>query len=634
MRRSVLAIVALLVGVVCLLGATPSLAVKYNEAPMLKELVAAGKLPPLEERLPQTPKVVVEGVELPKKDIKLEIGRYGGTLRTVHPAPNWNALLFIMNNEPLVNAPGVGVREPGVIWPNIVKDYKVSDNAKVFTFYMREGMKWSDGTPVTTEDVQFAFEDVILNERLTPVFPQWLKSANKVGGEPMKLEIVDKYTFRISFAEPYGGFLTQLALVNWRGYTDLLKPKHYLKQFHIRYTPLEKLEPLIKEQKLSEGEWWTLFNQKDITNWEFMQPGSVGFPVLTAWMTVRVAPTLTVLERNPYYFKVDSAGNQLPYIDRLETELVQDVEMINMKVLAGEVDFVSYGAGGISMKNLSLYKENEKKGGYRVVLLGVHNTPTNVFLNLTHPDPVWRQVVRDVRFRKALNMGINREEIIDTVYFGFASLPTQIPSEYDPVKANKLLDEMGLDKRDAEGWRLGPDGKTFVIPFEVSKAADDIVPVTEMIVEYFKALGLKTTMKVIDTGLWGTRNSANDLKAHVTWNATLTMWWQIWGMLPSVGWGPLWNQWFVSGGKEGEEPPGEAKRFVDLINRSVAVTPQSEERQRAIDEYLGLLYENLYVMPTAIDVKAPLIVAQNMGNVAHDGFAIASYYAGELFFYK
>jgi len=608
--------------------------VSARQSPMLEEMVKAGTLPDLEDRIPVTPKVCADGIELPRKDLSLEIGKYGGTLRSVHPSPGWNAVLFIAQNEPLVNAPGVGVREPGVIWSNVVRGFKVSNDETTFTFQLREGIKWSDGTPVTTEDVQFAYKDVMLNEKLTPRLASYLRSANKASGTPMKLEVVDAYTFRCVFDEPYGGFLTNLALVGWQSYHDLLKPKHYLIQFHADYTPLADLEPLIEKQDLQKGEWWTLFNQMDANRWDFMRPAELPWPTLAAWAVSELTPNHAYFERNPYYWKADIKGQQLPYIDKVESELVQDMQMVTMKILAGEVDFISYGTGGVSARNLPLYKENEEKAGYKVHLLGVHNTPTNVFLNLTNADPVWRQVVREPRFRYALNMGINRPEILESVYYDLAELPWQIPSEYSPDQANQILDELGLDKRDADGFRLGPDGNTFEIPFEINPAAaEDIAPVTELIVEYWNALGIKTTMKSIEGGLLSTRLNANELKANVTWNATLTMWWQIWGMTPGVGWGPAWQQWINTNGEQGEEPPEEALRFTELIMRSVAVNPESAERQQIIDEYLEILYDQIYGMTTVINVKAPLILHKDIKNVATDGFAIAAYYAAEQWYY-
>jgi peptide/nickel transport system substrate-binding protein len=486
--------------------------------------------------------------------------------------------------------------------------------------------------PVTTEDVLFAYEDVLLNDKLTPVFPEWLRAGGRSRGEPLKLEVVDKYTFRISFAESYGRFPVQLALTGWRGYTDLLKPKHYLRQFHIRYTPLEKLEPEIQKAALAKGEWWTLFTQKDHINWELTRRTAIGFPVLYPWVMVESSPTVTLLERNPYYFKVDAAGNQLPYIDRYRMELVADVEVSTIKVLAGEVDFLREDT---ALNKLPVYKENAKKGGYRIALLGQHVDPTAVWLNLTHPDPVWRQVVRDVRFRKALSMGINYKEIIEAIYSGFGEPPTTVPGVYDPAAANKLLDEMGLNRRDAEGFRLGPDGKTFIIPFEVAMYAPDTVPVTEMVVENWKALGINTTMKTIEQGLRATRQGANEIKATVIWDVEPM--WRTGGWLdfrPTVQWAPLWWQWYISGGKGGEEPPKEVKRILELSEKIMEVSPATPEDKKLFDEIYSILHDNVFFFITSQKSAYPLIASERLGNIPHAGFGIGANLSGEQFFFR
>jgi len=619
--------VVLLTGVICLIGVTSALAVKYNEAPMLRVKVAAGELPPVEERLPLEPMVLsAEWNGVPKENIDFEIGQYGGTLRTVRADPNWGPDIWGMNNEPLLSSPGLQAEN---IRGGVLKDFEVSEDQKVFTFHMREGLKWSDGVPVTTEDILFTYEDFLMNEKLTPILRSWMKSNNRSDGEPMKLDVVDDYTFRISFTEPYGGFPAHLSTIEWKGYTELLKPKHYLKQFHPRYVPLEKLEPLIKEEKLAKGEWWTLFHIKDIINWEFTNPRAMGFPVLSPWLMVKTTPTVVTYERNPYYFKVDTQGNQLPYIDRLRDDCVANVDMSSMKVIAGEVDFLQEH---VKLPNLALYKENAEAGGYRVVMLDWQFAPVDISYNCTYPDPVWRKIVRDVRFRKALSMAINREEIIDAVYFGFAELPTIIPSVYDPQKANQLLDEIGLDKRDAEGYRLGPDGKTFVIPIETSKLGTDYVPVTELVIEHWKEVGIKATLKVIDIGLWFARDSANELKATVRWDH-LPLWWGLSAWPDSLGsCGMLWNVWYLTNGKEGEEPPKVEKEFFDLLHRLVVVSPQ--EREELIKKFRDLFYENLFFTPTTQKAKCPLIVSKKLGNVQHTGFAITANFAGEQFFFR
>ena len=620
--------VMLLGGAILLLAVTAALA--YNESPMLRAKVAAGELPPVEERLPKEPCVVSSGVLLPEEDLDLEIGQYGGIQRdiTIWPGNSW--AMLIQNNEPLVIGPGLTGED---IRGNVVRDFSVSEDGKVFTFYMREGLKWSDGVPVTTEDVLFAYEDVLLNEKLTPVFPLYLRAASEADGEPMKLEAIDDYTFRIKFAKSYGGFLTQLAIVGWRRYRDVLKPKHYLKKFHPRYTPMEELEPLIKEEALAKGEWWALFQQKNIEHGGAENENAIGFPVLSPWMLVKLTPQVATFERNPYYFKVDTAGNQLPYIDGVRSELVENLEMVTMKILSGEVDH-SYEYGTLS--KFPFYKENEEKGGYRTILYDMHRSMVIMLPNLTYEDPVWRKVVRDVRFRKALSLAINYEELIENVYLGFASPTVLTPSEYNTEEANQLLDEMGLDKRDKEGWRLGPDGKVFALPIEYAPYFEEMRLTGELVAEYWKAVGLKATTKTLEIGLFLTRLEANELKITMYFpNGHPDIWWW-WYEAGSIGFtyaSPLWWDWWTTSGKEGEEPPSEVKRFFRLCSQ-IMIPVSSQERKQVFDEILSLLHENVWFIDTVVRAKYPVMVSKNMANVARKGLGIAGQFAGEIYFFK
>ena len=345
---------------------------------------------------------------------------------------------------------------------NVLQSFEVSDGDRVFTLRLRPGLKWSDGVPVTMDDVLFAYEDVLLNEKLTPSFPNWLRDSGAAAGAPMTFEVIDDHTFRISFTQPYGRFLVQLAIDGWRGYEELIKPKHYLKQFHADYTPLAELEDMIKERSLAAGEWWNLFHSKDIIRWEQFPPERVGFPVLNPWIVADVQETVSMLERNPYYFKVDTEGQQLPYIDKHQMVFTSNAQNNAIRMMAGDLDFFLDGS---VLKDVPLYKENESKGGYRTLLTPVHFHYATVWLNHTHADPAWRQMVSELRFRQALNLAINRDEIIDSVYIGLVGKPKVFaPAEYDQERANQLLDAVGLDQRNADGWRLGPDGKVFRDP--------------------------------------------------------------------------------------------------------------------------------------------------------------------------
>ncbi len=598
-----------------------------KEAPALAQLVKDGKLPPLNERLPLNPKVLTKAKnEISPTDLQLEIGKYGGTIRTVQPDPAWNPDLFVMCDEPLLASYGILAEDVG---GGVAESFEVGDGGKTFTFHLRKGLKWSDGKPVTTEDVRFVYEDFLSNDKITPTFPAFMKTGNSAAGKPLVIEVTDDYTFKVKFEEPYAGFSAFLAICQWKGYTELLKPKHVLMQYHVNYTPLDKLEPLIQKESLAAGEWWTLFNTKDVTNWELTRPQAIGFPNCQPWYVVEVAQTVSHYERNPYYFKVDESGQQLPYIDKLRSDVVADVEMSQMKVYAGEIDFLREDA---TLDNLALYKENAEKGGYRIQLLDMHVTPVDVRLNLTFNEPEWRKVVGDARFRKALSLATNREQIIDTVYYGYAELPKSVPSEYSPDQAKKLLDEIGMDKMDAEGFRLSPGGQRFEIPFEISKDASDFVPVMELIVEYYKAVGVRTSLKVIESTLKGTRWNANELQAQASWHHGPELWW---GALWDYGadqYAPLWNRWFSTNGKEGEEPPQVVKDFRDAINKSIVT--DGADRAKAIADFQKLMYDNLFIIVTAEKTKYPLIVNKKLGNVPTAGFAIAANFAGEQLFYK
>jgi len=433
---------------------------QLREAPMLAELVAAGKLPPVDERMPLKPKVCNE---MPPSQLAFQVGRYGGTIRTLTSSANWDTDIFVMCNEPLINTPGILGEE---ITGNICDAFQVNAEQTEFTFHMREGIKWSDGTPVTTEDVRFAYEDVMMNTDLTARPPTWLRSGNKGTGTPYVVKVKDDYTFTISFDKPYGGFLLVLGISGWRSYIEVLKPAHYLKKFHTKYASKAEIDAAIKEANV-EG-WPQLFALKDVTNWEMTYPPALTFPSLYPWILKETSQQGQIYERNPYYFKVDPAGNQLPYVDYLDSGYVADTEVIQMKILAGETDF---SRSHPKFVKLPLYKENEEKGGFTTAMVQFHATSIDLFLNLTHVDPVWRQVVRNPDFRRALNLALDREEIIDAVLYGYASLPDFNPAEYNVEKANQLLDSIGLNKKNADGYRLGPDGQVFEIPLRDRRAA-------------------------------------------------------------------------------------------------------------------------------------------------------------------
>lgn len=584
--------------------ATGNRIARYNEAPMLADLVKQKKLPTVEQRLPKNP-VVIEPWE--------ETGQYGGTWRRC-----WTGLADrvgptkIAAYVRLVRLDYTGTK----LLPDIAEKWTISKDGKEYTFRLREGLKWSDGTPVTTEDVKFWYEDVLLNKELTPSLPAWAV----VAGEVMKLDVIDKYTFKISFKQPYPVFLYQLQVVD----DILLAPKHYLKQFHPKYTPGDKLDDLVKKEKLNF--WHQLFSNKK----DWIQ--NPDLPVLYPWkVTVPPPATRMILERNPYFYKVDTAGNQLPYIDRIAHDLVENVEVLNMKALAGEIDMQGRH---ISVGNYTLFMENQKKGDYKVVMwkTGIGADPV-ICLNQSVNDPVLRQIFQDRRFRIALSLAINRAEIHQICYLGLGKPRQASPisgspyydaeweklyAEYDPARANRLLDEMGLTKRDKDGIRLRPDGKplTLTISFTTFPGATRI-DVIEMIKSYWEKLGLKVAINTMERSLYVTRLDANEHDICI-WNLDRSYQLLIdpsWYVLVGVQqWAPGWGKWIGTGGKGGVEPPSEVKKMTDLWERAKTAT-NKDLRDRYMKEIANIHKKNLWMIGTVGELPQLIIVKNNFKNV-------------------
>jgi len=586
---------------------------RFNEAHSLKVKVAAGELPPIEERLPEKP-LVIEPFE--------KIGYYGGMLNT---GTTWSGGYWIMGGAESGNLLGFDYDTAKVI-PSILEKWEISEDAKTFTLYLRKGIKWSDGAPFTTNDVLFQYEDVLMNKKLTPVFP----SKFVVNEKPMKLEAIDDYTFRISFAAPYGAFPLMLYDYIWS--PEWFKPKHHMKNFHPRYTSLENLEPLIKKAGFGKGEWWRLFLEMDGSNTWSLKPVCINFPRLSAWiMTDKPKPGITVFERNPYYWKVDCEGNQLPYIDKIRVELMSNPEVITMKILNGELNYQFE----LGIPNYPLFKENEERGGYRLLPLRTDlGTKVHYHLNLTYPDLGWRKIVQDKRFRIALSLGIDREKINDVVFLGLAR-PAQSTisttsafmepefitsyAQYDPKKANQLLDEMGLDKRDKEGWRLRPDGKRLTLPIDYQPQHELIEPTTEIVAKNWRELGIETSMKFSQPSLWGELQAANQIAVGVLQhchaiddNFIIVPVFEVpYEVFASFA--PLWTLWYTTEGEKGEEPPAEIKRLFEL-RKIMLTTPSEKERSKAAKEILRSQAENLWHIGTVCDQPNLSVVAKNLQN--------------------
>jgi len=600
--------VLFLSGVICIATAGLALAIEYNEAPMLRVKVAAGELPPVEERLPEEP-FVEEPFE--------EIGRYGGTLHALATSPNiWNDIQLVRG--PTVTSLFEPSKDGEYTVPNIAKGFKWSEDFKTLTIYLRKGLKWSDGYPFTADDILFVINDVYQNKELTPNMPFWLFRTGEAEREFEKAEKVDEYTVNINFPEPYPAFEASLRTARmgqlvtpWAA--GIYAPKHYLKQWHIKYNP--KANGLAKEEGFEQ--WWQAYKyHAQIAP----QQNDLDLPSMGVWVLKEKTSSTKVFERNPYYWKVDTAGNQLPYINKVVCTIV-DPEVYQLKVISGEVDFAMQG---LSLGNYPLYKENEEKGDYRVVLIpGINGSELVLQLNLNDPDLVLRKICQDIRFRRALSVAINRAEINDSLFFGKA-VPRQwtwVPdypgldykkewaetyAQYDPGLANQLLDEMGLTKKDKDGFRLRPDGEPILLMIEyVERGLNG--PILELVKEYWEAVGIKVFLKVEGADLFNTRMYSADHGVYTGAFGEVTSW-----VGPNMA---NWFTWFETEGKEGEEPPEEYKEEAKNW-RKWSLTPALGKEKTEIMTKLGdSQAKNLWGIGTVGMAPSLFIVKNNLGNI-------------------
>ncbi len=573
----------------------------YSEAPMLAALVKAGKLPALDERLPKEPQVV-EPVD--------EIGQYGGTWRRVATRAMDNRLSDRMGYEPIVRR----ARDATSVIPGIAKSWEVLDGGRTYVFYLREGMKWSDGDTFDADDLVWMYDEVWTNEELTPSFPTWLK----VFEEKVTVEKVSDYAVKYSFPSPNGLFLE---IVTFRG-PYMFTASHYMKQFHPNYADKNDLAKMVKEKEFEF--WYQLYlDRNDIR-------GNPEAPTIRSWKLMTELPaTRVVAERNPYYWKVDPQGQQLPYIDKVVYDMVESGEIANFKAMAGEIDMISrYMAFG----NYTLFMENADKGDYEVYLW--KNPGSDVLnLNLTYADPMMRKLFQTKNFRLALSYAINRKEIADIAYLGVGEPWQALPVEEDPFfvppkyldqdvnKANQLLDEMGLSKKGSDGFRLGPDGKTLALAIESygSEEAGGASDGLELVKEYWQKVGIKTSLKFEDRSLWTARRAAGEIQvaayltAGIHWAVDANWFIPMW---TGNAWAPEYAKWYESGGKAGEEPIPEIKELQDLFDKMTG-TADEAERTRIGKQIIRSHVENVWIIGL-VRYPAIAIVKNNFKNVPRD----------------
>ncbi|NGP16487.1 ABC transporter substrate-binding protein [Devosia aurantiaca] len=599
------------------LMATSSLAwaQEYGQSPILDARVESGELPPVEDRLPANPYVetMVDGV-----------GQYGGTLRTTILAngDHYN-LTRTIANELLVR----WTPDWTEVVPSLAEEVTASDDATTFTFKLREGLKWSDGQPFTVDDIMFWYEDIFMNEALTPdKNPIFV-----VGGEPVVVTKVDGQTVEFKFASSYGLFLQQLAY--GQGHLPVIYPKHYLSQFHEKYNA-EGI-PALLQGNATASDWVSLFNSKVSVTFQPAYWQNLELPTLNPYvLTVPYADSDRVeAVRNPYYWKVDTEGNQLPYIDNMTWAKLDDPQLMLLRMTAGELDFAFRHINNSTFK--SVLFDGQETGNYHFV--DVKDLPANdatLLLNLNVEDPVKNEIFNNKNFRIALSHAINRQDIIDLVYVGQGA-PSQVApqpehelyneemstqyTEYNPELANQMLDEI-MPEKDAQGFRLGPDGNRFTINFMVADVFGLSYPdIMSMVQQYAADVGIDIQIRTTDRARLNTMWYANEQDAYI-WNCVGGLseaYTDVRCYIPfqkaDIFFASKWSEWY-SDPTTGEEPPQSVKNAYaayDLVKAAVT----DEDRLARMKEFLAISADNLFTIGISRPMPKYMLVNNDIKNV-------------------
>jgi peptide/nickel transport system substrate-binding protein len=578
---------------------TKAPASKYKEAPILADLVKAGKLPSVDQRLPANP-LVYAGAS---------VGTYGGNWRMGMRGSDYNMLFKTFGVDNLVTWTPDG---KGIV-PNLAEKYEVSADGTEFTFYLRKGLKWSDGQPYTAADIEWWWAEVAQNKDLEPAgFP-----SIQVKGEFGKFTKVDDYTFKVKFAAPYAYFLQQIAAPVGAYVSSC--PAHFAKQYHVNFADKAKLDQMVKDGGFKT--WAELFNARLGAHCQSVWSDE-NRPNIYAWVVDKgYSPNATQLtfSRNPYYWKVDSAGNQYPYIDKITVDVVQDVSALVLKATNGEIDYQARSFN--TDPNKPVLFDNQKKGDYRLVSLikGQSNTVA-IHFNMTSKDAVKRAVFQIKDFRIAMSYAINRQEMIDTIFVsqGKAAQPAPLEgtafynkqlatqyTEYDVKKANELLDKIGM-KKGADGWRTTPDGKPFAFILEGTKELSGyMADAGNMLAKYWKAVGINAEYKDEARDLLYQRKDNNDTDA--------TLWGGEGGLNPLLdvrnfapvhyesNWAVAWKNWYTKTKENAEEPPANIKALIQKYDDAL-LAPSYDAQVKAVNEMLQMaadLFPNIGISTPA-----------------------------------
>jgi peptide/nickel transport system substrate-binding protein len=543
-------------------------------------------------------------------------GEPGGELKTLVGSIRDTRLLVVYGYARLV-----GYDRDLELVPDLARAVEVEDG-RIFTIHLRRGHRWSDGAPFTAEDFRYWWQDMATNQKLSPVGPP---RDLVVEDELPTVEVLDERTVRYSWSKPNPFFLPALA-----GARPLFiyAPAHYLKQFHESYADPAELARLVEADRARD--WAQLHGRRD-DMYRFDNPD---LPTLQPWVLRTRPPAVRfVAERNPHFHRIDAAGQQLPYIDRVALEVV-DEKLIPVKTGAGETDLQ---ARGLAFKDTTFLMQAEAHNDLKTMLWptarGAHLA---LYPNLNAKDPVWRALFRDVRFRRALSLGINRDDINQTFYFGLGiggnnsvlpASPLYRPeyryawAEFDPAAANRLLDEIGLTRRDDRGVRLLPDRRPIDLIIESAGEGVEESDVMQLVTENWQALGIKAYVRPSQRQVLRNRIFAGE--------TLMAIWFGLENGIPSADMSPYefapttqqqyqwpkWGQHYETSGKAGQPPDEPHARLLLKLYNAWRVSRSTDERRAIWHEILATYSQQVYSIGIIAGIPQPVAADVRLRNL-------------------
>ena len=582
----------------------------YGESPMWAQMVQAGQLPPVAERLPEEPWVIPTD----------RIGKYGGQLHRAYLGMNdmWNFMRLSRHPVARWTTDGTGAI------PSTVKGWEISDGGATYTFTMRKGMKWSDGVPVTMEDIRFAWEDVIANDKLG-CDPEICSGMLALEGKLAKFEVLNDWQFRISFLKPNYTYVKAMPQMGF-SWLRLILPAHWAKQYHGDYADPTALAALLEENDMDE--WDDLFakHMSGYTIYNIDQPTLSPWQLKGMWGDSRV-----IAERNPYFFGVDSDGNQLPYIDRIIYDLAGNGEVIQLRAIAGELEVQGRH---VKLSSYPVLMENADKGNYDVHLWPEYGG-SNVVLwfNQTWEGPE-AEYFTDVNFRRAMSLAIDRETINEVSFLGLAKPRNYMPAPghpqhpgvkyetlwatYEKDKAIEMLDEILPNKND-DGHRLMANGDVLSIEIIMFEGYADWSDATEQVISDWDAVGVKATMRVGSRSNIGQEWNANEAMVYNHPMDTAGFTFATAGPKSAFGGlqAPLWGEWFNTNGESGVKPPDKEIEITEAHDLGAALPP--DEANKLAQSIYAYHAEMQYGVSIVGLRPEPFVVSRDIGNFPSKG---------------